>query len=374
MGLWDLLTSGSARPVHCTSGTGSRYAATPWPDVVRDAERMTAGLRAAGVAARDPGGDHAHQHAGGRPRRARHLAGRRLRGVAAAAGPGDVGARSTPTQLADTVRPAEPEALLLEQTVLRLLPEDLRRSRRPVLGVWSRAAVGCEPARPATTSSPSCSTPPAAPRCPRAACSPPGRSRAQMAIIHGMVPLEPAERGALLAAAVPRHGLLRLPAGAVDGGMDLFVSSPERFGMSPGQLARATWSRPARGSPVGTNTALAPGAPGWPAPAACPASSGCTRCIVGAERVEWDTLRRTMDALGPYGLRPRTLMPGVRDGRGHPRGAPARPKSEAPRLPGRRRCRAGRRCGARGGTRTTRARPGWSAAGRRSRPASGSAG
>jgi acyl-CoA synthetase (AMP-forming)/AMP-acid ligase II len=59
---------------------------------------------------------------------------------------------------------------------------------------------------------------------------------------------------------------------------------------------------------VCTNTALALAAR-MARSRGLPGQLGLHAIIVGAERIEWDTLRRTMDALGPYGLRPSTLRP-----------------------------------------------------------------
>ena len=91
-------------------------------------------------------------------------------------------------------------------------------------------------------------------------------------------------------------------------GLDLFLSSPERFALSP-----RSWfcdvAETGATVTVGTNTALAY------------ATRPCRKrpiegsfhkmkaFIIGAERVEWDTLLQLIEVLGPHGLRMESLMP-----------------------------------------------------------------
>jgi fatty-acyl-CoA synthase len=87
-----------------------------------------------------------------------------------------------------------------------------------------------------------------------------------------------------------------------------YLSTPERFMFSP-----ATWFRDMAeygcDLTAGTNTAL------HLAARAASRLTGSTRpirarvCIIGAERVEYDTLRLAVENLGPYGLTERALMP-----------------------------------------------------------------
>jgi acyl-CoA synthetase (AMP-forming)/AMP-acid ligase II len=88
---------------------------------------------------------------------------------------------------------------------------------------------------------------------------------------------------------------------------DLVLSTPEHFMLSPG-----TWfgDMASFGSTLtaGTSTALhlAVRAHGRRKP---PGELAVRGCVVGAERVEHDTLRRAAEAFGPYGLRPNAFIP-----------------------------------------------------------------
>jgi fatty-acyl-CoA synthase len=305
VGLWDLLTSGRAR-TSLHHWDGSRYAATPWPEVAREAEQMTAGLRAAGVTT----GTRTATILTNTPAVARGVLATWLAGGCVASLPlpaRGMSAAEYATLLRRLCDQLQPEALFLDETVLGLLPEDLRES----FGArsWQSAAGSgrVEPAPPGDDelafvqySSGSTSVPKGSMLTPRAIAS-------QMGIIHEMVPLEPAS--SMLSWLPFSHdmgffGCLLAPWTA---GMDLFVSSPERFSLSPGSWLRDLVDTRA-GVTVCTNTALAlaarlAGARGLAGPL------GLHAIIVGAERVEWETLQRTVDALGPYGLRPSTLRP-----------------------------------------------------------------
>jgi acyl-CoA synthetase (AMP-forming)/AMP-acid ligase II len=197
--------------------------------------------------------------------------------------------------------------MFLDETVLGLLPEDLRESFRA--RSWQSVAGSgrVEPSPPGDDelafvqySSGSTSVPKGSMLTPRAIA-------AQMAIIHEFVPLEPTS--SMLSWLPFSHdmgffGCLLAPWTV---GMDLFVSTPERFSLSPGSWMRDLVDTRA-GVTVCTNTALALGAR-MAGARGLHGQLGLHAIIVGAERIEWDTLRRTMDALGPYGLRPSTLRP-----------------------------------------------------------------
>lgn len=88
---------------------------------------------------------------------------------------------------------------------------------------------------------------------------------------------------------------------------DLTLSTPERFMLAPG-----TWfaEMASFGSTLtaGTSTALhlAVRAQGR---RKLPGELALRGCVVGAERVEHDTLRRAIEVFEPYGLRPNTFIP-----------------------------------------------------------------
>ncbi|SCL29771.1 AMP-binding protein [Micromonospora inyonensis] len=87
----------------------------------------------------------------------------------------------------------------------------------------------------------------------------------------------------------------------------LVLSTPERFMMSP-----RTWFRDmaeyGATMTAGTSTALHLAARGQRS-GALSAPLRLRVCVVGAERVEWEALRRTVAAFGPQGLRAEALMP-----------------------------------------------------------------
>src|SRR5215207_6560179 len=304
-GLWDQLTSGQAR-TSLHHWDGSRYTATPWPEVARDAERMTAGLRAAGVAA----GTRVATLLTNTPAVARGVLATWLAGGCVASLPlpaRGMSAAEYASQLRKLCDQLQPEALFLDETVLGLLPDDLRESLRGRSWQSIAGSGRVEPSPPGDDelafvqySSGSTSVPKGSMLTPRAIA-------AQMAIIHEFVPLE--STSSMLSWLPFSHdmgffGCLLAPWTA---GMDLFVSSPERFGLSPGSWLRDLVDTRA-GVTVCTNTALALGAR-MAGARGLTGQLGLHAIIVGAERIEWDTLRRTMDALGPYGLRPSTLRP-----------------------------------------------------------------
>ncbi|MFL6130081.1 MAG: AMP-binding protein [Mycobacteriales bacterium] len=327
MGLWDLLTPGRARTA-LHHWDGSRYACTPWPEVARQAERMTAGLRAAGVGA----GTRTATILTNTPDVVRGVLATWLAGGCVASLPlpaRGMSAAEYAAQLRKLCDQLRPEALFLDEAVLGLLPVDLRES----LGARSWQSVAgsgrVEPAPPGDDelafvqySSGSTSVPKGSMLTPRAIA-------AQMAIITEMVPLEPAD--SVLSWLPFSHdmgffGCLLAPWTV---GMDLFVSSPERFSMSPGSWLRDLVQTGAEVT-VCTNTALSLAAR-MARSRGLPGQLALHTIIVGAERVEWDTMRQTVDALGPYGVRPSTLMPayGMAEAT---LAVTCTPRSEAPRF------------------------------------------
>lgn len=305
MGLWDLLTSG--RPTTALhTWSADRYTAVPWPEVVRRAERTTAGLRAAGVRP----GTRVATVLTNTADVVQGVLGSWLAGACVASLPlpsRGMSAAEYATQLRTLCGQLGPEALFVDETVLSVLPEDLRvlLDARSWQSVADSGRVGPSPPGEddlafVQYSSGSTSVPKGSMLTPRAIA-------AQLEIITGMVPLE--ARDSVLTWLPFSHdmgffGCLLAPWSV---GMDLYVSSPERFGMSPGSWLRDAHETGAEVT-VCTNTALALAtrvarSRGLPGPL------NLHTIIVGAERVEWDTLRAATEVLAPYGFRPEHLMP-----------------------------------------------------------------
>lgn len=305
MGLWDLLTSGRAdASLHCWSG--GRYVATPWSELARQAEGMTAGLRAAGVG---PGARVATVLTNTTDV-TRGVLASWLAGGCVASLPLPARGMSPPeyaAQLRGLCGQLRPEAMFVDETLLETLPEELRVS----LGArtWQSVAGSgrVAPSPPGEDdiafvqySSGSTSVPKGSALTPRAIA-------AQLEIIVGMVPLEAGESVVTWLPFSHDMGFFGCLLAPWTAGMDLYVSSPERFGMSPGSWLRDVVETGAEVT-VCTNTALALAtrvarSRGLPGPL------NLHTVIIGAERIEWDTLHQAVEVLGPYGLRPETLMP-----------------------------------------------------------------
>jgi fatty-acyl-CoA synthase len=124
--LWDMIVSqaGSSRSsLHCW--VGDHFDTTPWPDVVRDAEMMTNGLRRHGIRP----GTRVATVLTNTPHTVRGILGVWLAGGAVASLPvpargmdGDEYGR----QLMTICEQIQPEVFLVEQAMLGVLPEQLR--------------------------------------------------------------------------------------------------------------------------------------------------------------------------------------------------------------------------------------------------------
>ena len=305
MGLWDQLTSPRAgASLHVW--TGDRYVGTPWPEVVRAAERTTAGLRRAGVRP----GTRVATILTNTAEVVHGVLGTWLAGGCVASLPlpsRGMSVEEYAAQLRLLCDRLQPEALFVDGSLLPVLPEDLRTR----LGARSWQSVAdsgrVEPTPPGEDelafvqySSGSTSVPKGSMLTPRAIA-------AQMDIIIGMVPLEPADSVATWLPFSHDMGFFGCLLAPWCAGQDLFVSTPERFGMSPGSWMRDLVDTGAEVT-VCTNTALSLAtrvarSRGLPGPL------GLHTMIIGAERVEWDTLRGAIEVLGPYGFRPETPMP-----------------------------------------------------------------
>jgi fatty-acyl-CoA synthase len=305
VGLWDLLTSG--RPDSSLHfWTGDRYTGTPWPEVARTAERTTAGLRRAGVR---PGARVATILTN-TPDVVHGVLGTWLAGGSVASLPlptRGMSAAEYATQLRTLCGPLQPEALFVDGSLLPALPEDLRVELNAQS--WQSVADSgrVEPSPPGDDelafvqySSGSTSVPKGSMLSPRAIA-------AQMDIIIGMVPLEPQDSVATWLPFSHDMGFFGCLLAPWCAGQGLFVSSPERFGMVPGSWLKDVVETGAEVT-VGTNTALAL-ATKVARSRGLPGQLRLHTLIIGAERVEWDTVAAAIDVLEPYGFRPETPMP-----------------------------------------------------------------
>jgi fatty-acyl-CoA synthase len=307
--LWDRLFNRPRRTsLHCW--TASRYDGASWNQVVRDAEQMTAELRNAGV---EPGtrvaailGNTAHA--------VRGLFGVWLAGGVLASLP--LPSRGMDTgEYADQVEGIcdrlESVLLVADDEVLAMLPEDLRtrlRARRWQDFCGSGAIAASPPADNEPTfiqfSSGSIGTPKGCVLTPRAIA-------AQLDIIAGFS--EPGSRETMASWLPLSHdmGMFGFLLYCLDSDIEAYLSTPLRFAFAP-----ATWfsdiAQVGATITAGTNSALHFGArasgrnmQGWP-------DGGLTAlrvCVIGAERVEADTLRFAAQTLAPAGLRPEAFMP-----------------------------------------------------------------
>jgi fatty-acyl-CoA synthase len=306
MNLWDALTcTPGSSSLHCW--VGDRIESALWSAIVRDAEAMTAALRRAGVRP----GTRVASVLTNAPCTVRGMLGVWLAGGALASLP--IPARGMDAaeyggQLAKICGQLEPVVFLVEERIRELLPRALRESVR-VLSWESLANSGrVDPDPPGDEelafvqySSGSTSAPKGCMLTPRAIM-------AQLELVMDMIEGRPGREVTVswlpLSHDMGTFGCLLTP-WAYD--FDLFLSSPERFMRAPrtwfGDIAQfgATMT-------AGTNTAL------YLAARAYKREHRDRRlrlsvCIVGAERVEWDTLRFALDVLGPHGLKEEALMP-----------------------------------------------------------------
>ena len=268
---------------------------------------MTAGLRRAGVT---PGERVAAVLTNG-PQVVRGILGVWLSGGALASLP--VPARGMDgeeygKQLKRICEELEPTAFLIEERALGLIPEELRKE----LGVRSwesfQGSGRVEPSPPSEDelafiqySSGSTSEPKGCMLTPRAI-------KSQLELLMEMLEGSPGQEvGACwlpLSHDMGMFGCLLTP-WAYD--FELYLSGPERFMLSP-----RTWF--ADVAEVGatitaaTNTALYLGARAYTS-ARLPSKLRLRVCIIGAERVQWETLQFALSALGPHGLTEQALMP-----------------------------------------------------------------
>ncbi|MDQ3933971.1 MAG: AMP-binding protein [Actinomycetota bacterium] len=306
--LWDALVHGATRAdATLHHWDGRDYVANSWDDVVRDAERMTAGLRAAGV---EPG-TRVATILTNTPNAVRGILGTWLAGGAVASFP--VPARGmSMDEYVDQLRVLcahlEPSAMLVDEFMLPGLPEDLRslanaRSWESVVdsGKVEPAPPGADEVAFIQYSSGSTSMPKGCMLSPRAII-------AQLNMVAEFLGFEAGSHTHVswlpLSHDMGLFGNLLAPWAHR---CNVGLSTPERFGMAP-----RTWFDDCAElggiSSCGTNTALH---------LAARAHKGrgtrvplqLRSVVLGAERLEWATLERAVEALGPSGLRAENLMP-----------------------------------------------------------------
>ncbi|MFC4376071.1 AMP-binding protein [Nocardia halotolerans] len=310
-GLWDRLT-GTDRPLrnslHCWAD--NRYQETSWDAVIRAAEATTAGLRNAGVR---PGTrvaavltNSAHVVEG--------LLGVWFAGGSVASLP--VPARGMTfeeyaAQLTVIGEQLEPVVFLIEANLLALLPDSLTARFR--FRSWeSFAGTGRVPVAPPGDddiafiqySSGSTSSPKGCVLTPRAIA-------AQLDIIADLIDARP-HRDVFVSWLPLSHdmGLFGGLLSSWANDFSLYLSTPERFTFAP-----ATWfsdmAEFGGRSSAGTNTSLYLAARSARRAKRMPAGGlgAVENCIIGAERIDWETLTFAAESLAPYGLRPNGLVP-----------------------------------------------------------------
>ena len=310
-GLWDRMVTDAGRArtsLHCW--VGDRYQQASWTEVLRDAERMTAGLRRIGVR---PGTRVASVLTNG-PLAVRGLLAVWLAGGALASLP--VPARGMNgeeylAQLAGINDQLDPVALLLDEAVLAGLPDEVRTRLRA--RSWESLAdsgrIDADPPGPddlafVQYSSGSTDAPKGCTLTPRAIA-------AQLDIIDTMLdPRTDRDVGVSWLPLSHDMGLFGCLLSGWCNDVELYLSTPERFMFSPG-----SWfgdiAEYGGTIAVGSNTALylagRSAKRSLRGPADC--LSQIRACIVGAERVTWETLSGAVDSLGPWGFRAEALMP-----------------------------------------------------------------
>lgn len=306
--LWDGIVTGARRTaLHCWQGDG--YVAHPWGRMTEDAERMTAGLRRAGV---EPGARVAAILTNG-PQVVRGILGVWLAGGVIASLPvpaRGMDAEEYGRQLLSIHAELEPTLFLIEERMLGLLPEDLRealgaRSWESFLdtGKVEAAPPGEDELAFIQFSSGSTSVPKGCMLTPRAILS-------QVLLNWHMIggpELSEDDVGVTWLPLSHDMGLFGqlISAWVIDRG--IYMSTPERF-----MLAPRTWfddmAEVGAVLAAGTNTALHLAARSYRT-AAPPRELAVKTCIVGGERVEWETLQLVAELLGPYGFGAEALMP-----------------------------------------------------------------
>ncbi len=306
MSFWDrLVAGGGGGRLRCW--VDDRYDDAAWADVSRDAEAMTRGLRDAGV---EPGSRVAAILTND-PFTVRGVLATWLAGGALASLPVPARGMSLDeyaAQLRTLCEHVEPSVLLVQERMLGLLPPDLaaRWNARSWESVAGSGRV--DPSPPGDDevafiqySSGSTSTPKGCSLSTRAI-----EAQLDMLMETAVAPAEIDVSWLPLSHDMGMFGHLVM---CWANPHTLYLGTPERFAMSP-----RTWFQDCADFGAtftcGTNTALAVAARAHRG-----GRFGAGRelnldvLLLGAERLEWETVRAALDTFGPYGLRPETIMP-----------------------------------------------------------------
>ncbi|WP_130799129.1 AMP-binding protein [Streptomyces otsuchiensis] len=307
-GLWEALLGGSRRgTLHAWEG--DRFTRSGWAEVSADAHAMAGTLRAAGVVP----GTRVAAVLTNTPHAVRGLLAAWIAGAAVASLPlpaRGMTAAEYGAQLGALLGRVDPTVLLTDETLLPLTPAEVT-TQLPVL-TWSSlegGPGGVDPSPPGPDevafiqcSSGSTSVPKGCALTPRAiaaqlgmmlemAGSTPGRE-----VIGCWLPLSH-DMGAF--------GCL-LNAWAYD--FDLVLSTPERFSMAPRSWFRDL-SEYGATMTAGTSTALHLATRAQSKVSPLPRELALRVLVMGAERVDWDTITAATERFAPSGLRPEAFMP-----------------------------------------------------------------
>lgn len=301
--MWETLARGSGGTLRCWDGTAFQSAS--WADVARDALQMTAGMRLAGVAP----GRRVGSILTNSPLAVRGILGTWLAGGTLASLPipargmsGDEYAE----QLITLVRHLGAETLFVDGQMADLLPERLRRA--VAVHSWESVAGGgsVDPTPPDSDevafvqySSGSTSMPKGCMLTPRAI-------EAQLRMIIAVLEAVPGESNVSWLPLSHDMGLFGNLLAPWLAGVDLVLSSPERF-----MLAPRTWfdDIAAAGASFTTGNNLSLRVAARRHVRMLSQRLRLRAVILGGERIEWDTLTGALRAFGPSGLRPSALMP-----------------------------------------------------------------
>lgn len=307
MEFFDALTHGDSRGVlHVWNG--DEFEHTPWRDVARDARRAAAELRSLGVRP----GTRVACILTNTPDTVRGLLGVWLAGGAVASLPLPTRGQSPESygeQLVALLARLDPELLLVDDAFAPLLPQEVTRGL-PVRG-WSTLHGTSGPLEPSPPgrddvafvqySSGSTSTPKGCALTTRAI-------EQQLEIILHLTGGRPGADTVTswlpLSHDMGMFGCL-LYSWAYD--FDFVLSTPERFGMAPRSWFR-DMSEYGSTMTAGTSTAVhlatrAQGSGGLPKPLRLRAA------VIGAERVDWDTLTAATAKFRPFGLADTAFQP-----------------------------------------------------------------
>jgi fatty-acyl-CoA synthase len=305
--LWDALMSHgpSSGTLHCWDG--ARFEAASWSGVIKDARRFAAGLRGHGVR---PGVRVASVLTNS-PAAVRGILGTWLAGGAIASLP--VPARGMEIeeyarQLAVLCGHVDPQIFVIDESLRGLLPEKLSSEMRVVSWESLDGAASLDPTPPEPGdiafiqySSGSTGTP--------KGCMLTARSiYAQLKIILAMLDGEPGKETVCSWLPLSHDmGLFGCLLYACAWDFDLVLSSPERFLHSP-RTWFADMSAAGCTQSAGTSSALH----------LCARAQRSVRLqrelqlrsvVIGAERIEADTLDTALRTFAPFGLRPTALRP-----------------------------------------------------------------